>query len=300
MEETKNKNASKEEQLELLERLKKEKINKIFNIKEEEEIKEIKEEPEEEVKKENFILKYISLKKILITLGIIVLILNIWTIYFLLNKYNDYKLYLHENKEIIAFGEKYKQEKEREKRELKDLKNISISNINDLPNNKKEILLNIIPSGSPITKEVVITSPYGKRVHPVSGQTKEHHGVDLRLNIGDPIIAPAMGKVSFAGVQNGYGNVVKVDHFYGFQTVYAHLNKILVKEGDIVGKGKIIAEGGNTGVSTGPHLHYEVKYNGETLDPENFMNWDKEKFNILFEKEGRIKWENYLTIIGKN
>ena len=87
---------------------------------------------------------------------------------------------------------------------------------------------------------------------------------------------------------------------YGFQTAYAHLNKILVKSGEIVGKGKIIAEGGNTGNSTGPHLHYEVRYNGTPIQPKNFIDWDSKNFNIIFENERSVPWEYFLTIMGKN
>lgn len=184
--------------------------------------------------------------------------------------------------------------------ELKDLKNLSLENINNLPEDKKNLMLNLIPSGNPLTREIFITSEFGTRVHPVSGVKKEHHGLDFRLNIGDEIIAPAIGKVIFAGKQGGYGEVVKIEHAYGFQTVYAHLNKIDVKVGEIVGKGKKIAEGGNTGVSTGPHLHYEIKYNDIPINPSNFVNWNNQNFDIIFKNERSVPWQYFLTIMGKN
>ena len=87
---------------------------------------------------------------------------------------------------------------------------------------------------------------------------------------------------------------------YGFQTLYGHLSKLHVHAGEIVGKGKLLAEGGNSGSSTGPHLHYEVRYNNMPIDPKNFIDWNEQQFNILFEKERSVQWEYFLTIMGKN
>ena len=175
-----------------------------------------------------------------------------------------------------------------------------MGNINDLPDDKKKLMLNIIPSGSPLKRELYVTSPFGVRVHPISGARKEHHGIDLRVNIGDGVFSPAIGRVSFAGVRGGYGNTVIVDHMYGFQTLYGHLSKLHVQAGEIVGKGKLLAEGGNSGSSTGPHLHYEIRYNGTPIDPKNFIDWNEKQFNILFEKERSVQWEYFLTVMGKN
>ena len=165
---------------------------------------------------------------------------------------------------------------------------------------KKKLMLSIIPSGSPLKRELYVTSPFGVRVHPISGAKKEHHGIDLRVNIGDGVFSPAIGRVSFAGVRGGYGNTVIVDHMYGFQTLYGHLSKLHVQAGEIVGKGKLLAEGGNSGSSTGPHLHYEIRYNGTPIDPKNFIDWNEKQFNILFEKERSVQWEYFLTVMGKN
>ena len=165
---------------------------------------------------------------------------------------------------------------------------------------KKKLMLSIIPSGSHLKRELYVTSPFGVRVHPISGAKKEHHGIDLRVNIGDGVFSPAIGRVSFAGVRGGYGNTVIVDHMYGFQTLYGHLSKLHVQAGEIVGKGKLLAEGGNSGSSTGPHLHYEIRYNGTPIDPKNFIDWNEKQFNILFEKERSVQWEYFLTVMGKN
>ncbi|MDO5089350.1 MAG: M23 family metallopeptidase [Leptotrichiaceae bacterium] len=221
-------------------------------------------------------------------------------IWFLFEKYRSFQLYLSKNKEIMELGKKYEEEQKMKAEELKNLKNLTLNNVKNVPEDKKNIMLSIIPSGSPLLRDIHITSPFGERVHPISGHRKFHHGIDLRVDIGDPVVSSAIGRVSFTGVKGGYGNVVVVDHMYGFQTTYAHLNKILVKNGEIVGKGKIIAEGGNSGSSTGPHLHYEVRYNGTPIEPKNFMDWDSKNFNIIFEKERSIPWEYFLTIMGKN
>ena len=219
---------------------------------------------------------------------------------FLSFKYRDFQIYLSKNKEIIALGKKYEEEQKRKAAEVKDLKELTLANINNLPGDKKKLMLNIIPSGSPLKRELYVTSPFGIRVHPISGARKEHHGIDLRVNIGDGVFSPAIGRVSFAGVKGGYGNTVVVDHMYGFQTLYGHLHKLHVQAGEIVGKGKLLAEGGNSGSSTGPHLHYEIRYNNTPIDPKNFIDWNEQQFNILFEKERSVQWEYFLTIMGKN
>ena len=221
-------------------------------------------------------------------------------IVFLSFKYKEFQIYLSKNKEIIQLGKKYEEEQKRKATEVKDLKNLTLGNINDLPDDKKKLMLNIIPSGSPLKRELYVTSPFGVRVHPISGARKEHHGIDLRVDIGDGVFSPAIGRVSFAGVRGGYGNTVIVDHMYGFQTLYGHLSKLHVQAGEIVGKGKLLAEGGNSGSSTGPHLHYEIRYNGIPIDPKNFIDWNEKQFNILFEKERSVQWEYFLTVMGKN
>ena len=180
-----------------------------------------------------------------------------------------------------------------------DIEN-NFSPIYEVNEDKKKLMLSIIPSGSPLKRELYVTSPFGVRVHPISGAKKEHHGIDLRVNIGDGVFSPAIGRVSFAGVRGGYGNTVIVDHMYGFQTLYGHLSKLHVQAGEIVGKGKLLAEGGNSGSSTGPHLHYEIRYNGTPIDPKNFIDWNEKQFNILFEKERSVQWEYFLTVMGKN
>ncbi|MPM44237.1 hypothetical protein SDC9_90915 [bioreactor metagenome] len=94
-----------------------------------------------------------------------------------------------------------------------------------------------------------------------------HKGIDVAANLGTPIEAALDGTVSFSGIQNGYGKVVKIDHGNGMETIYAHCNKLYVNTGDTIKKGMHIADVGSTGDSTGPHLHFEVKVNGNPVDP---------------------------------
>ena len=124
-----------------------------------------------------------------------------------------------------------------------------------------------IPSGKPL-QDIKITSDYGIRYHPVLKKKKYHSGVDLRANENTKVYATASGVVRFLGNQkNGYGKYLIIQHNYGFETIYAHLNKFKVKNGDIIKKGDVIALTGNTGRSTGPHLHYETRFGGQSIAP---------------------------------
>lgn len=274
----------------VLEDLKKRKLSEILGIEEDK-------EPEGETGKKKIEIDYKKLRKYLLFLTIS---MTAGVIFFLSQKYIQFQNYIKNTREIIQLGEKYKKEQKEKEEELKNLESITLANINTVPEEKKEVMLNIFPSGAPLKRKLQITSPFGTRSHPVSGRTREHHGVDLRVNIGDAVMSTAIGRVSFSGIKGGYGYTVVIDHMFGFQTLYAHLDKLHVKAGEIVGKGKVIADGGNSGVSTGPHLHYEIRYNNVPIDPQNFIDWDKKNFNIVFEKERSIQWDYFLTILGKN
>ncbi len=118
-----------------------------------------------------------------------------------------------------------------------------------------------------------LTSLFGGRANPFSGRGSEDHGgIDFKGTTGDPIRATATGKIAFAGVQGGYGNVVRIDHGNGYETIFAHLSEIKVQAGNAVKSGDVVGLLGSTGRSTGPHLHYEVRRNGERLDPEMFLS----------------------------
>ncbi len=112
-----------------------------------------------------------------------------------------------------------------------------------------------------------ITSNFGVRTDPLNGQQRSHHGIDIAAPRGTPIGAAANGHVVFAGKRGGYGNTVIVEQTDGKQTLYAHADQLLVRVGDAVVAGQTIATVGSTGRSTGPHLHFEVRENGQPIDP---------------------------------
>lgn len=123
----------------------------------------------------------------------------------------------------------------------------------------------------PFSGTYPVTSPFGPRIHPVYGYERFHSGVDFGTPLGTPILAVLDGVVVTAGPGGGYGNVVIIKHANNLSTVYGHLSKVLVKPGDFVKQGQTIALSGNTGVSTGPHLHFEVRENGRPVDPMPYL-----------------------------
>lgn len=116
-----------------------------------------------------------------------------------------------------------------------------------------------------------ITSGFGKRASPLTGEPGRHFGVDIANEVGSPIRVTADGLVTYAGWENGYGRVVVVEHGYGFSTRYGHCSHIDVKVGDEVKRGQIISYVGSTGRSTGSHVHYEVRIHGIPVDPEKYL-----------------------------
>jgi len=133
----------------------------------------------------------------------------------------------------------------------------------------REALLLHTPLGYPVRGW--ITSPYGYRRNPFTGAREFHEGVDIAAPIGTPIRAPANGVVTFAGRHGGYGKLIVIKHGYGFSTLYGHCGKVLVKPGERVKKGEIIAYVGSTGRSTAPHLHYEVRLRGVPINPYRYL-----------------------------
>lgn len=112
-----------------------------------------------------------------------------------------------------------------------------------------------------------LTDPFGWRFHPLSGQLDFHGGADLAADKGTPIRAAAAGTVMKADEEESYGKYLVLDHQNGFSTLYAHCSRLLVREGQAVKKGQVIARVGATGEATGPHLHFEIRQNGCRLDP---------------------------------
>jgi hypothetical protein len=128
-----------------------------------------------------------------------------------------------------------------------------------------------VPVRRPTAGEADVTSTFGMRVDPFVRQLAMHTGVDFRGETGDPVRATASGKVVQAERNGGYGLMVEVDHGNGYATRYAHLSAINVAAGESVSPGAIVGRIGSTGRSTGPHLHYEVRFNGDPIDPQRFL-----------------------------
>ncbi len=140
-----------------------------------------------------------------------------------------------------------------------------------LAQNKQDSLLSV-PGIVPVTPGAYrISDPFGIRIHPITGKLQKHTGIDLAARVGKSIYATGNGKVINVRISNkGYGNRVTISHGFGFKTLYAHMHDIYVKKGDKIGRGQIIGTVGNTGTSTGPHLHYEVIYKRRKINPKSF------------------------------
>ncbi len=119
----------------------------------------------------------------------------------------------------------------------------------------------------PLLGTLVVTSPFGPRVHPITGEKTEHHGVDLMAAAGTPVMAAARGVVVWRGNKWGYGNCIVIRHGTHLSTIYGHLSHIGVRTGQLIGAGEVIGLSGSTGFSTGPHLHFEVRNNGTPVNP---------------------------------
>lgn len=116
-----------------------------------------------------------------------------------------------------------------------------------------------------------ITSPFGYRTHPIWGTTIYHAGIDIGVDEGVPVHAADGGTVVWSGWMGGYGYAVVIDHGNGLSTLYGHNSELVVSEGETVGKGQVIAYAGSTGNSTGPHVHFEVRVNGDPVDPMGYL-----------------------------
>jgi Peptidase family M23 len=140
---------------------------------------------------------------------------------------------------------------------------------------EKEKMLASIPSIKPVRQDQVQKSMnelsgFGWRIHPIYKIAKMHEGVDFPARVGTPIQTSGDGVVVSAGIHSGYGNCVEIDHGFGYVTRYAHMSKMSVRVGQKVKKGQQIGAVGDTGLSTAPHLHYEVHYKGRPINPINF------------------------------
>ena len=143
--------------------------------------------------------------------------------------------------------------------------------------NNLEMKEQFLPTGMP-TKKGYISSEYGKRLNPITKKNHIHKGIDIAYKTETDITSIAAGKVTFSGKKYGYGNLVEISHLNGYVTRYAHNNQNLVKVGELVKKGQVIAKMGSTGHSTGPHVHLEVLKNNKHINPNKFIYY-KEKFS---------------------
>lgn len=157
---------------------------------------------------------------------------------------------------------------------------------------ERTTFLQNVPSGFPL-QDRGVTSDYGWRSHPVHQDRRFHTGIDLRAGVGTPVVATADAVVEYAGFhrQSGFGNLVILNHNFGFRTYFAHLDNYSVKPGEFVRKGQVIGASGETGVSEGPHLHYEIWHIQRRLDPTPFLEWSLANYAALFEAESTVQWD---------
>ncbi len=157
-------------------------------------------------------------------------------------------------------------------------------------------LMQHVPNGSPVEYRG-ITSKYGSRFHPTLQREEFHRGSDLKAPMDTPIYATADAIAEWASMHqsSGYGKLIILDHSFGFKTYYGHLNKIVVKSGQFIKRGDLIGYTGNSGMSNGPHLHYEVRFIQRALNPFWFIKWNIASYKSIFEKEKNVPWQSLIT-----
>jgi murein DD-endopeptidase MepM/ murein hydrolase activator NlpD len=141
--------------------------------------------------------------------------------------------------------------------------------------------LTSVPVHRPLTADSEVMSGFGERIDPFLSRPAMHTGMDLRADVGDPVLATASGTVTVAGWSGGYGKMVEIDHGNGFTTRYGHLSEIEVKVGQPIKLGQSVGRVGVSGRSTGPHLHYETRIDGEAVDPQKFLSAGSKLAEVL-------------------
>lgn len=171
---------------------------------------------------------------------------------------------------IEELKNEYSELEKKEDQLNKEANNI-INEIQNLQNSTKEYVGGVYKW--PVPGHNKISSPFGNRVHPITGSIKFHTGIDISYGgqYGTTVVAANSGKVIFSGWKSGYGNVVMIDHGGQMVTLYAHNQSLSVNVGQNVSSGQVIARGGSTGNSTGPHLHFEVRKNGKYMNPLSYL-----------------------------
>jgi len=185
---------------------------------------------------------------------------------------------------------------------LKPLAHSSIAervNATKLDSQHRATLMQLIPNGSPVEYKG-ITSKFGYRTHPTLKKREFHRGTDMRAKMSTPVYATADAIVEWSGYhkKSGFGNLVILEHMYGFKTYYGHLKKTVVKSGQFVKKGTLIAFTGNTGMSSGPHLHYEMRFIHRNINPYWFIKWTQKNYDEIFKKEKKVPWQSLITAIS--
>lgn len=165
---------------------------------------------------------------------------------------------------------------------------------------QKTYMLQTIPNGSPL-KKTNVTAKFGWRIHPITNKKKFHNGIDLKAARRTDVFATADGVVRYVQDKNkgDFGRMIIISHNFGFETLFAHMRFTNVKVGDVIKKGQLIAKSGNSGLSSGPHLHYEVRYASKVLNPKNFIVWNMKNYEEIFEKQRRVPWEFLVKMISK-
>src|SRR5690606_21682380 len=157
---------------------------------------------------------------------------------------------------------------------------------------EKDKMLSHLPAIQPVANKDLtrLASGFGVRMHPILKIAQMHAGTDYAAHVGTPIYGTGDGKVKLSGREGGYGNVVVISHGYGYESLYAHMSKAKVKTGQTVKRGDIIGYVGSTGLSTGPHLHYEIHKDGKPIDPVSYFYQDvsPDEFKILLDKSQQM------------
>lgn len=164
---------------------------------------------------------------------------------------------------------------------------------------QKMVMLEAIPSGYPLANNE-LSSGFGFRSHPTMKKRAFHGGYDLRTKMNTPVFVTAHGLVEYAGHHqaSGFGTMVTVRHNFGFISIYGHLSKVEVEVGDFVRKGDLIGQSGNSGMSSGPHLHYEIRFLQASLDPSNFVAWGIDNYEAVFQ-EKQVKWASLVNLVNQ-
>jgi murein DD-endopeptidase MepM/ murein hydrolase activator NlpD len=178
----------------------------------------------------------------------------------------------------------------------KGIKNIQAANLSIA---ELSLLNKSIPTGCPLKEYKRVSDQFGYRIHPITKKRVFHFGIDYAAKTGTPIYATADGVVAYAKNKGGYGKFLLIKNPFGFSSAFGHLSKFAVKPGDYVYQGDLIGYVGNSGKSTGPHLHYEIRYLYKWLNPKKFINWSQNNYKEIMKKEKRVKWIKLLEQLHK-